>query len=226
MHLSNEAKEFRDAYGLSNKAARAMSGLQRHEAGRFGPTRRLTTPQDSYPFIALPPHQSKGIINAGISHFRRTRGRNPRTFLEIGCGFGGITHWVQTQRKLQATGIDISPAYIKLCKLHLQGEFRVADALKFRNFSKFDIIYFYQPFYATAMSRKFNNRLARLCGDAVVCPNYALHDTLLSPCTLKGVWDRWETITMRVDKRNVAHLAFIKTDYRGKQLTVGGHLRF
>lgn len=192
-----------EAYGLSKAAARAMVAFE-SERGNPWPK------HGGYPYIAMSWRLAQKQIESAVKYFRKTRCRKPETFIELGCGFGVITHWVQTHLKLDATGVDIEERYIKKSKQHLEGRFRVADVLKLRNLSKFDIIYFYQPLYVPALVHKFNRRVAKLCGDAVVCPNHALTGSLLGLRDYEGLWDRWSAIEYRENKKGTAALVFKK----------------
>ena len=129
-----------------------------------------------YPYIALPWQSATQILDITIEQFRLRRGREPRTFLEVGCGYGIITHYAQTKLGMQATGIDIVDKYIQMSKAKLQGRFLWRDALRFKHYGKYDIIYFYQPFLAKDLKIRFCRRVARQAR-GLVAPFYNLRDT-------------------------------------------------
>lgn len=59
--------------------------------------------------------------------------------LDIGCGAGSHSLYLQNERELKVTAIDISPAAIEACSLRGINDVRVIDIMKLEN-EKFDTI--------------------------------------------------------------------------------------
>ncbi|PTX61042.1 methyltransferase family protein [Kordia periserrulae] len=58
--------------------------------------------------------------------------------LDVGCGAGSHSLYLQNERKLEVTAIDVSPAAIEACKLRGVQHAEVADVMQFSG--KFDTI--------------------------------------------------------------------------------------
>jgi len=85
------------------------------------------------------------------------------SFLDVGCGVG-LTLLLAWQVGFKPYGIEIVPELVKLAKLFtysLGGWVKRRDALKFKDYDKFDVIYFYCPI----KDMKLENRLERLIED-------------------------------------------------------------
>lgn len=158
-----------------------LTAKQRDVATELAWKRLPNHPRDSYQYIPLTSRISTAMIDLGIDVFTQTRGRPPKTFLELGCGFGVVTHWVNTQRGLDATGVDICPVYVNESKKHLKGKFFVRNVLRMRSLDQYDIVYFYQPFADYRAANRFCARVARLCKRNVICPLYMLSGELDLP---------------------------------------------
>lgn len=145
-----------------------------------------------YPYIPLPAPTAEAFLKFTIRKFQQRRRRAPRTFLEVGCGFGIVTHIAQTRLGLDASGFDIMPEYVERSKFYLKGKFFEANALTFPDYGKYDIVYFYQPFLNNRLRLRFCRKLAREV-KGFVAPVYGLHGTpfdFQSPNEIGGL--RWD----------------------------------
>jgi SAM-dependent methyltransferase len=91
----------------------------------------------------------------------------PISFLDAGCGTGRnlfvLLHGSQL-RLGNVRGIEIGPTYVERAwrTFGLRKEVTQGDAMKFDQYHKFDVIYFYRPFRDDAMQTKFERRLIRM----------------------------------------------------------------
>ena len=66
-------------------------------------------------------------------------------FLDVGCGFGGKV-WIAEALGFDSMGLEINPKYARIAS-ECAGSDRIlcTDALNFKDYSSFDVIYFYNP---------------------------------------------------------------------------------
>lgn len=174
MHLAERE------YGIPRETGETMIRLKREDSPFLvgnGGTHPERIP-GSFHYIPLSPPTVKEMIAVGMRIFRKRRKRAPRTFLEIGCGFGVVSHYAQTKCGMKAHGFDIRQKYVDASKRYLKGAFTVGDAFKFPDYHKYDIVYFYQPFCDSTLARKFNNLVAD-ASRGIVLPLYELYNSKL-----------------------------------------------
>ena len=121
--------------------------------------RREESPKESYEYIPNHPQTVCFGLRTAVKEFMKLRGRRPRSFLEVGCGFGMITHFVTVKLKIPGVGIDIVPDYIKASRTFFEGKFQLADAFTYPDYGKFDLVYFYQPFQEDKAAAEFHKVL-------------------------------------------------------------------
>ena len=84
-------------------------------------------------------------------------------FLDIGCGVG--TKVVLAERWFSAFGLEINPGYARIARKVFNSSWghRIirGNALTFKRYAEFDILYFYCPLRNGSMEKAFEQRLAR-----------------------------------------------------------------
>lgn len=105
-------------------------------------------PKGSYPFISN--RNLEVVLDTLIAIKTRfpVTGNYPK-FLDAGCGIGQIVHLAQYVG-YQAYGIDLDDDMLKegrkmFSKYHNRPFLTKADITKYRNYSKYDVVYYYCP---------------------------------------------------------------------------------
>lgn len=132
--------------------------------------RRDRRPKDGgYPYIPLPASSFWTLFDEAHALFLKDFGRYPRTFLEVGCGYGVYTQII-SRLGIRATGLELRKRYIarskRLLSWHAANSYYwdraiiQGNALKFDRYGDYDLIYFYQPFHRPDLAQEFCERVA------------------------------------------------------------------
>ncbi|WP_298259651.1 hypothetical protein [uncultured Litoreibacter sp.] len=105
---------------------------------------------DAHPDIALPATHFEALMHAAY-RICLAQGRDtPPRFLDVGCG-GGTKIWAALPFFPDASGLENNPTQVKvgaaaMAKLNAPEHCIIeADARLFKDYSKYDVIYFYRP---------------------------------------------------------------------------------
>ena len=81
-------------------------------------------------------------------HNKMTEIMNPdvKTFLDVGCGIGDKCLIAEKIFGLEVTGIEIDSKLVEIAKKYFINQVIEIDAMNFKDYNKFDIIYTYTPY--------------------------------------------------------------------------------
>lgn len=84
-------------------------------------------------------------------------------FLDVGCGLGSKV-WLANRMGMEAHGIDFCKGYVEMAKDIFDGECRITikkkNALRFKEYDQYDVIYMYQPIANAVDMAKLMKRVA------------------------------------------------------------------
>lgn len=127
-----------------------------------------------------------GAFKEACEMFTDLHGMDPQSFLEVGCGKAWITLYVQSAMygKDKAFGLENHKPYVDFSRL-LCGDKAIiqGDALRFKRYGDYDLIYFYMPFRDVKKQKKLVDLITSQAKGIVFCPAYGVDHTQL---TVKG----------------------------------------
>lgn len=108
-----------------------------------------------YPFIPHRVDESFNYIKESIRLFKQLNNKNPKTFLDLGCGIGNILE-IAKLNGLESTGVELNETLINLGK-QIRPEVNIIhdDILKWIPKQKYDIVWFYKPLCDHMLWNKF-----------------------------------------------------------------------
>ena len=105
--------------------------------------------KERYPFIPIPPNAMLYFLNKTIKYYhKRKRPVSSLRFVDAGCGIGNIVlmaHMIG----FTSDGIEIDNKNVKIARKLVNRqhtEIIEKDILTFKNYSLYDVIYFFRPF--------------------------------------------------------------------------------
>lgn len=113
-----------------------------------------------YRFIPLPPCDFYEAMKCVNKIYKKKNPNKTPKFLEIGAAFGMNLHLVEIFFGWNAMGIEINPKPISIYKKNGQDRnIILADALKYKDYGKYDIIYAYTPHVDYQLNRQMWSRI-------------------------------------------------------------------
>jgi 2-polyprenyl-6-hydroxyphenyl methylase/3-demethylubiquinone-9 3-methyltransferase len=103
------------------------------------------------------------IIGMYCQHF--SKGEN---ILDVGCGLGTLTDFLNVSQKKKYLGIDISEKAIKKAKEYKKASFKNVEFDEFKTTKKFNIIVFGEVLYSMDEVKTFNKVLNLLSKDGKI----------------------------------------------------------
>lgn len=107
------------------------------------------------------------LIKQVLSKIKKKKDK-PIKFLDVGCGFG-LKCWLAHILGLEATGIDLCKEYVELARKIFWYSYRdefilkiqQANALKYKGYGDYDIVYMYHPIRNNDLMQKVVDRVTQ-----------------------------------------------------------------
>lgn len=114
-----------------------------------------------FPFIPLQVSEFLNLLDKASKIFTNNRDRKPRSFIDLGCGFGN--NMILARHKgLFVQGVEIDETYINFGREILpNAKFIQGNLLNWRPHRKYDIAYFYKPLYNHKLWLQFQNHFVK-----------------------------------------------------------------
>lgn len=120
---------------------------------------------NSFQYVPLPINEFLFYIEYSSNLFEETKKLDPKSnvnFIDVGCGIGTKLVLVSDLFR-KVTGIEINSDYSKISRILARTRQNInvitKDALKFKKYKDFDIIYFYRPFRSSILQEKLENKI-------------------------------------------------------------------
>lgn len=117
--------------------------------------------QSSYPFIPHSTRMSMEQLIHAFDYLSANRKTPNFTFLDAGCGIGNIMSLARGAG-FMVYGLEIDPKAIKVAKImnpSFSKRIKRGDILTHRSYGKYDVVYYYCPFYSVNGQQKFEERV-------------------------------------------------------------------
>lgn len=116
---------------------------------------------DSYGYVPSTMIEVHEDIQCVMGYVKRNE-KEIKNILEVGCGIGTVIFLLKNVfNPLKATGMDIDDNLLyKGAEIFgNEIEFSYANALEYKMYNNYDLIYFYRPFKSDETQQKFENKL-------------------------------------------------------------------
>lgn len=113
-------------------------------------------------------------------------------FLDAGCGIGNIL-MIANLMGFNAYGIEIDSRNIRIAKKLVTNSYRIrfeitkGDILTFKNYSHYDVIYFYYPLYDYEKQKRFEAKLVNDMKVGAIVMQYGSKDALKNDSRFKHI---------------------------------------
>ena len=150
----------------SNTLLSALVGRVGQHAEEYSDHRRQYG-SSAFPYVAFPHDEFLEVILRLRSLWVNCRKTNP-SFLDVGCGIADKVE-LAAYAGFVAHGIEFDTYLLRRAKRLFgitdcrdsDASAKQADALKYTDYSKFDVIYFYRPIAEIELQRKLERRIYR-----------------------------------------------------------------
>lgn len=156
----------RNNYVLSNCISCYMryfkEGMYTIKEGMYTKRYNKARQKGRFLFIPAAPDEILHFLNMITKYYsRKGKPINSLKFLDAGCGIGNVLLFFELAGFI-TDGIEIDNKNVKTAKKLVPQNIRITkgDILTFKNYSHYDIIYFYHPFYSIKKQEEFEAKVA------------------------------------------------------------------
>lgn len=125
-----------------------------------------------YPYITSGLRALK-VINAAQIYFKAKVGREAKSFIDLGCGLGGVLIQARQLGLTDVTGVEYHPKYVVAAKKIIQENPDICDGIKiihtdifqWKPNRKYDIVYFWTPIADHVLCKRLYEHMLKFLPD-------------------------------------------------------------
>ena len=155
--------------------------------------KRLESPEElgrreavgEWPYVPYSISSFMEALGEARRAFLSIHGKAAESFLEVGCGYGWLTSYAQStmlswRRAGMVHGLEIHPPYVEFARtICVPDSIIQADALAFKRYRDYDLIFFYMPFREPQKQKQLVERIMAQAKGLVFFPAYGVNGTAI-----------------------------------------------
>ena len=162
--------------------------------------------KDRFPFIPADSNRVLHLLNEAVKYYGK-KGISTKflKFLDAGCGIGNVLA-IANLMGFQAYGVEIDDKSIRVAEKLVTNPYEIyfkiikRDILTFKNYSHYDVIYFYYPLCDSKKQKEFETKLTNDMKVGAIIIQYGLKDALKNDPRFKRISRKKEPIWIKIKK--------------------------